>query len=320
MKRPFTLALALAAVLSAAEFPEAAISNGLIDARLYLPDAVRGYYRATRFDWSGIVASLRYRGREYFGVWFPRYDPQLHDSITGPVEEFGADDGGLGYASAKPGGSFLRIGVGVLRKPGEPGYRRFGTYEIADPGKWSVRKGPDSVEFTHEAAASGYGYLYRKTVRLTANEPEMVLEHSLRNAGRIAIHTTQYNHNFFVIGNQPAGPGYSVTFAFDARPVRGIRGPAAIDGRRLTFTRELQPGESVFTELTGFGATAKDYDVQIDNRDAGAGVRISGDRPLAKMVFWSNPRTVCPEPYIAIDVEPGGEMVWTCRYRFSVRP
>src|SRR5437879_8762105 len=38
--------------------PHADIKNQLIQARLYLPDAERGYYRATRFDWSGIVASL----------------------------------------------------------------------------------------------------------------------------------------------------------------------------------------------------------------------------------------------------------------------
>ena len=320
MKRPITLMLALAAGLTGADCPEAAVSNGVIDARLYLPDAVRGYYRGTRFDWSGVVASLRYKGHEYFGVWFPRYDPQLHDSITGPVEEFGAGDGGLGYAAANPGGTFLRIGIGALRKPDEPAYRRFGTYEIASHGQWKVRQEAQSVEFTHEASAAGYGYVYRKTVRLTPDEPEMVLEHSLRNTGSGPIATTQYNHNFFVIDQQPSGPGYRVTFAFDARPSRGIRGPAVIDGRHLTFGRELGQAESVFTELTGFGPSAKDYDIRIENRNAGAAVRITGDRPLAKMVFWSNPRTVCPEPYIAIEVEPGREIAWSCRYRFSVLP
>ena len=37
------------------ESPQVEITNGLIKARLYLPDANNGYYRATRFDWSGII-------------------------------------------------------------------------------------------------------------------------------------------------------------------------------------------------------------------------------------------------------------------------
>ena len=72
--------------VAAAEAPEATISNGSIQSRLYLPDAQRGYYRGTRFDWSGVIYSLRYKGHEYFGPWFDKYDPNTHDAITGPVE------------------------------------------------------------------------------------------------------------------------------------------------------------------------------------------------------------------------------------------
>lgn len=319
MKRGASLLL-VAALLGAAEFPEASISNGAVEARLYLPDPGRGYYRGTRFDWSGVIASLRYKGHEYFGVWFPRYDPRLHDAITGPVEEFAAEEGGLGYAAAQPGGTFLRIGIGALRKLEEQAYQRFGTYDVVDPGVWSVETHPGRVEFRHEAAAAGYGYVYRKTVRLAPGEPELRIEHSLRNTGRLPISTTQYNHNFFVIDGQPTGPGYRVTFAFEPRPVKGIRGPASVEGRRLTYSRQLQDRESVFTELSGFGGAARDYDILVENTVSGAAVRITGDRPLVKMVFWSNPKTVCPEPYVAIQAAPGEETSWTYRYRFSARP
>src|SRR5215467_7756560 len=154
----------LAAVLLAAQapFPQAEISNGRIRAKLYLPDPQNGYYQATRFDWSGVVASLEWNGHSYFGEWFQRHDSKGHDSITGPVEEFA----GLGYDEAKPGESFLRIGVGAVRKPDEPRYRQFSTYEIADPGKWTVNRGRDWIEFVHEARTSaGYAYVYRKKLR-----------------------------------------------------------------------------------------------------------------------------------------------------------
>src|SRR5262245_41916524 len=80
----------------AAEPPQAEITNGIVRARLYLPDPQDGYYRGTRFDWSGQISRLEYKGHNYFGKWFDRYDPKLHDAIMGPVEEFLTNGAGLG--------------------------------------------------------------------------------------------------------------------------------------------------------------------------------------------------------------------------------
>src|SRR5882724_1754240 len=143
MKRILIASALTLATLAAAEFPQAEISNGLVHAKLYLPDPQKGYYQATRFDWSGVIASLEYKGHNYFGQCFEHYDPKIHDAITGPVESYGA----LGYEEAKPGGTFVRIGVGVLRKPDEKQINDFNTQAIVDSGKWTVRSGPEWVEF-----------------------------------------------------------------------------------------------------------------------------------------------------------------------------
>ncbi|MBK9680608.1 MAG: hypothetical protein IPO69_17425 [Saprospiraceae bacterium] len=34
-------------------FPQATITNKIINARLYLPNTETGYYRGSRFDWAG---------------------------------------------------------------------------------------------------------------------------------------------------------------------------------------------------------------------------------------------------------------------------
>jgi hypothetical protein len=303
--------------LRATGFPEGEISNEHVRVKFYLPDPERGYYRGTRFDWSGVIHSLEYQGHEYFGVWFPRYDPRLHDAITGPVEEFRTGEVSLGYAEAKTGETFVRIGVGTLRKPDEETYRIFGTYEIADPGRWTITPGPDQIEFVHQLAhPAGYSYTYTKKVRLEKDRPEMVIEHSLKNTGSRPIETSQYNHNFFVIDKQPTGPAAVVTFPFAARATRDLKGLAIVEAGQLKYLRELRRGESVFTEIEGFGATPKDYDFRIENRKAGAGVRITGDRPLSRLVFWSIHTTLCPEPYIDMRVEPGEEFSWEIRYEF----
>jgi hypothetical protein len=59
--------------------PQAEISNQQIRAKLYLPDAKEGFYRSTRFDWSGVIHSLIFQGHDYYGPWFTKYDPSVRD-------------------------------------------------------------------------------------------------------------------------------------------------------------------------------------------------------------------------------------------------
>src|SRR4030081_1144515 len=94
-----TVVLALGQ-LASAQVPQAAIANARIRATLYVPDAQSGYYRGTRFDWSGVVASLDWKGHTYFGQWFERYDPKTHDAITVPAEQFLCAAAGLGSEHA----------------------------------------------------------------------------------------------------------------------------------------------------------------------------------------------------------------------------
>jgi hypothetical protein len=314
-----SILLAVVLPLAAADYPQAEISNGLIRARLHLPDPAKGSYNGTRFDWSGIIYSLEFKGHEYFGKWYERHDPKIHDAITGPVEEFRTGDAGLGYAEAAPGGTFVRIGAGVVRKPEEKAYETFRTYDIVDSGRWTEKRGKDWISFTHRLSApGGYAYEYTKTVRLKKGKPQLVLEHALRNTGDRTIETSQYNHNFFVIDNETVGPDVAVRFAFAPRAKASFKGLAELRGRELAYTRELVKGESVFSELDGFSATEKDYEFWIENRKSGAGVHIKGDHPLSKLVFWSIRSVACPEPYISLRAEPGKAVKWKITYDFYV--
>ncbi|GAB3907779.1 hypothetical protein GCM10028803_42150 [Larkinella knui] len=295
------------------DFPQAVITNGSVRATLYLPDTATGYYRGTRFDWSGSVASLDYKGHSYFGKWFEKYDPFLHDAITGPVEAFDP----LGYDQAKPGDLFVKIGVGSLRKIDNEPYKFVAPYQHVDKGRWSVQKKGDQVRFTHVLNdAAGYSYQYEKTVRLTKGKPELVLEHRLKNTGNQRIETAVYNHNFLVIDQQPSGPDFRVQFGFAARPTGDLKDILASKNQDISFLRPLQNRESIYTLVEGYGANASDYDIRVENTKTGAGVRIRADRPLAKLAFWSNPKNLSPEPFIAIKVEPGQEFTWKIAYEF----
>jgi hypothetical protein len=305
-----------------APFPQAEISNAVIRASIYLPDATSGYYRGTRFDWSGVVASLVWNRHTYFGQWFDRHDPTHHDAITGPVEEFLTNGAGLGYDEAKAGDRFVRIGVGAVRKPDEPRYRQFDTYEIVDSGTWTVNRGADWIEFVHELHdTNGYAYLYRKKLRLAGHT--LVLEHRLKNTGRKTIATSVYEHNFFMLDAQPTGPDAIVRFPFAPHATGALDGLAEVRGHALVYLQELQRRQTVQTDLEGYRASAKDYDIRVENRRSGAGVRQTGDRPMSKLHLWSIRTTVCPEAFIDLRIEPGKDATWKISYEFyqaSARP
>ena len=304
------------------DVPQAEITNGIIKAKFYLPDAEKGYYRATRFDWSGVTPGLEYKGHQYFDQWNQSpYNPKLNDAIQGPVQEFGP----LGYDEAKIGETFVKIGVGGLRKIEERNYRYAFTYEIANYGKWTVSKKKDKITFTHELNdASGYSYLYTKTVSLVKGKPLMVLEHSLKNTGKKLITTTVYNHNFFVIDKEPTGPNMKMSFPFEIKAedrgngsLKGFGTIATIQGRSIIYNRGLNKGEQVYSSgLQGFRKVPEDYNITSENIKTGAGVKITSDQVLDKLVYWACPTTACAEPYIALSVAPGKKISWKYSYEF----
>ncbi|HEX8279541.1 MAG TPA: hypothetical protein VF540_12640 [Segetibacter sp.] len=301
------------------QFPQAEITNGIIHARFYLPDAKNGYYRGSRFDWSGVMPELEYKGHSYFGQWFDKYSPTLHDAIMGPVEAFSP----VGYYKAKVGDNFLIVGIGMVTKPEEPKYSFVTPYQIVNGGAWKVNKKSDQVEFIQKLNDKEYAYDYRKTVQLIKGTPQMILMHTLKNTGKQVIETDVYNHNFFVMDKQPTDSAFVVKFPFnlinEAGQTRDDLGK--IQDNEILFLKNLSENEHLFyPSLTGFSNSLKDYDIRIENRKTGAGVKITSDQPLSKLVFWSAPKTLCPEPYIKIKVNPGEEFSWKLMYEFYTIP
>ena len=299
------------------QFPQTEITNGVIRAHLYLPDSNNGYYRGTRFDWSGVISDLEYKGHTYFGKWYKEeHDPGVHDHLAGPVEEFTP----VGYDEAKTGETFLKIGVGMLVKPEEAKYF-FGTrYKNTNSGTWKVKKKKDQVVFFQTLDDVNYKYEYSKKVQLIKDKPEMVLSHSLKNTGKQTMETSVYNHNFFVMDNQPIGPDFDVTFPFALSSEAATESTLGkLQDNKILFEKELINNDHLFyRSLAGFSNSAKDYDIKIENHKTGVAVRITSDQPLSKIVFWSAPKTICPEPYIKLTIKPGETVNWKITYQFYI--
>src|SRR5215813_8149800 len=165
-------------------FPNKLIDNGIVSAKVYLPDEF-GFYRASRFDHAGMITHITYKGQDYGRYWFVKTSPAVknftydadglvahnNNIAAGPVEEFGEN----GFDTAGAGGRFLKIGVGILGRDTEK-YDRFHTYPILNQGKRTTTATKTSIRFDQVISGdpSGYGYSYTKTVRLLPGKATLV--------------------------------------------------------------------------------------------------------------------------------------------------
>ena len=143
------------------------------------------------------------------------------------------------------------------------------------------------------------------------DKPEMVIERNLKNTGKREIQSNTYDHNFVVLDKQPPGPDFTFKVPFQIQSPRTPRKEQAeIRGNEIVYNKTLSGEDQVAVPIEGFGDSAKDNEIVIENKKVGAGVRVRGDRPLVRNILWSIRTVLADEPYIAIDIQPGTEFTW----------
>jgi hypothetical protein len=318
-----------------ADHPSVTLSNGRLTAVIFLPDAKNGYYRSTRFDWSGLIPCVSLNGHRFFGEWFlGAYDPMRNDAVAGPAEEFRIDNGTLGhyqpspgrltidthaigYDDAKPGGAFLKPGVGILQKIDDQPYSYHTVYPILGGGTWTTKVSRTSIAFRQVLIGrDGWGYVYEKTLTLDTNDTGITLAHSLRNTGQKTIDTKVYDHDFITFDGQPASPDIVVKLPFTPRPAEPLDATLQVVGDELHFLRAMRPGETEAVYFTGYSEKVADYDITVENTRTKVGVEQASDTPIDRTYFWTNGVAVCPEFYIHKSIGPGKLANWKLHYRF----
>jgi hypothetical protein len=320
--------LGISAPVWSADPPKSTFKSADLEFEVYQTDPEKGFYRGSRFDWAGVLGNVTYAGHRLFHSWKPQHDPTNHDEILGPVQEF-SQANPLGYAEAKAGERFLKIGVGELEKPKEEKYRFTHPYKIVNRGERSFQSDETSARFQHKiSTASGFGYDYSKRVWVQPELPNVIwILHSLHNTGEKTIETDVYNHNFFNVDADPIGPNYEIALRF--KPTFTVQRDRAkellkIEGTALTLGGKLDKG-SIYAELTGFPENRvkepkKDghvADFTLRHLKSGISVGVWCDQPFSEFRVWGIGTTLCPEPFIRVKVEPGKRFNWTWRYEFA---
>ena len=82
------------------------------------------------------------------------------------------------------------------------------------------------------------------------------------------------------------------------------------------YLKTLEGEERVTFPIQGFGKEPKDYDVRVESRRTGAGVRVTSDRAPASIGFWSIRSNISVEPFVDVSTEPGRTTAWTYVYTY----
>ena len=312
-----------------ASYPKLSLTEGPVQLTVYLPDAKTGYYRGSRFDWSGAVGRVTYKGHTFFGPWHAKHDPTGQDAIEGTAEEFSMFKP-LGFDEVRAGGVFYKIGVGGLvrveapvkdKKTGKMVEQEYGFWrghKIAKPGPWRISHGKTWVQFVQDFTGQrGWGWHYTKRISLVKGSPAFTISRRLENTGSKTIDTTHYCHHFTIIDDEPIGPDYRVALPFAAL-IEELKGtPVRIEGREIVFPEALTEGKTVWVRLGGLRGSPLDNGATIRNRKTGASLTITGDREVVRYCFWSTRLATCPEPFVAVKLAGHTSMNWSNTYTFG---
>jgi hypothetical protein len=315
---PFCITQSIAQILPEKPFPVKILTNGKMKVTILIPDTTSGYYRSTRFDWSGIVAQVEYKGHSYFQNW-EHYDGSLKDGIhdplnngtgTGTAEEFRIP---LSYDDAKPGDPFIKIGVGILEKAENKPHHWAFPYKIINLGKWKIWSAENKISFVQDLnGVVGFGYRYEKQIVLKKNASEITVIHKLTNTGNKSIYTKTYCHNFLRFDNEFIGPDYNIAFSKPIAAISDFSSKATVIGHSFNLNKDLSDSGPVEGDINANASTS----FTVTNTKTNTGIVISSDTHPVSFYLYTWRMAFCPEPMIEINVKPGESFVWKTNYKF----
>ncbi len=271
-------------------------------------------YNHPRFDWTGKIIDVQYKGISLAG--FEKEDAPPGEFIgRGFYNEFGIERP-IGFTECRVGDWFHKIGVGLLQKDGDE-YAFFHPYKIRAL-EFHIEKADTYLIFTCESPiVNGYGYRYERKLMLM--EDGFRMHYRLENIGFRIIETDEYNHNFTMIDEDKIGKNYKLRFPFKLRP--GSYGEAlnpqeVVDISDCEVSFNHVPASPFFySYLNGKDTIAAHW--ELIHRQSGIGISEIVDFKTFKVNLWGWKGAISPELFIDIRIKPGESKSWSRYYQIS---
>lgn len=259
-----------------------------------------------RFDLCGTPSSIRIHGREFL------LPPGLAD-------EFGIMGTPPGFQENGIGTLFLKIGVGILENNRQGEYFFYHPYPVRNFFATTVKKGTNSMEFRQSGQFMTCSYDYCKTYTIRPEQKQLIIHYSLKNNGTEPIITTQYNHNFFSLKQNPRNSDVQIRTKFlpELKSFTG-RGCFTAEGHLcknlkttkqgcyLVSTSPIRPEDNLF---------------ELSDPVSPILIRIRGDFPSSRFaVSFKENSFISPEIFLEIHLAPGEQLQWKRIYEFLPTP
>lgn len=269
-------------------------------------DAPLENYNFSRFDWTGKIRLVKFKGIPLAGI--ERSDRDENLIGKGFYNEFGID-APLAYDETEVGGWFHKIGIGALKRDGEP-YFFMKKYEVR-PARFEVNAGDQRV-LIRCISEKLNGRSYELTKEITLLDDGFRIHYRLKNTGEKEIATNEYCHNFVAVNNDSIGPAYVLTFPFNltlgAGEVVNPEELVTVGAREVTF--QGTPSEQFFySNLNGGQSVEAAW--ELVNLKAKIGIREHGDFETARVNLWGWGHVISPELFFDVKVAPGEVVEWT---------
>lgn len=269
-------------------------------------------YHFSRFDWTGKIVSVKYKGISVSGI--ERTDVTDENTIgKGFYNEFGINSL-VAYDELNEGDWFHKIGIGALKKDDEP-YSFRKKYEIK-PSEFEVKAENDKVTFVCTSPQiNGYSYVLTKEIELL--ESGFTINYCLTNTCEKTIVTNEYVHNFLAINKQLVDSNYVLKFPFQVVPELfdasvNPEGKVEIGNNKFSFTGT--PDEQFFFSNLS-GNEFVDASWELVNTKSKIGISETGNFKTNKIVLWGWKHVISPELFFDINLEPGQQVKWKRIYK-----
>lgn len=254
-----------------------------------------------RFDLCGSPYSLKINGRE---VLVP---PGLSD-------EFGIEGVPPGFAEADSGGTFLKIGVGILEKDHDGKYNFYHQYPVRKFLIPEVKKERNRLFFRQTAQFGKYGYEYTKTYTVQPEKRLLKIDYTLKNCGTEKIETSQYNHNFFYLKNNSGDSRCQIRTKF--LPVLKSFTGSCFD-QEGNVCKNLRTSRMGCYIVSAEPVKAEENEFELCHPEVPFKIRVSGDFPSGRFaVSFKENAYISPEIFLGISLSPGKTLRWQRKYEF----
>lgn len=286
------------------------LENDRLSLHLDLPEE---NYQSTRFDWTGKIVQVIYRGKTIAGKE-KAMDQQVSDGL-GFYNEFGFDQP-IGFEATPKGDWFHKIGIGLLKKQEEP-YHFSQSFEV-QPASIDVVLNKNEVVFTCVGANyRGYGYQLTKSIQLLADG--FSIHYQLLNTGNNRLKTNEYVHNFISIDETAIDSNYQLEFPFVIQPNQFIEtvnpeSAVRIGEKELRFNHS--PSQAFyFSNMTGYREQKASWKLFHLKEQLAISELTNFNSDTVNL--WGTGHVICPELFKQIDIAPGASDLWTRRYKIE---